>query len=646
MNERLPVSLLAFPRIGSIFLSTRLLLIGLLSTGLPSAASVFAADPPNILWITAEDMSPTLGCYGDEFATTPHIDALAKQSTRYTHAFATAPVCSPSRACLINGCVATSQGTHAMRSEFPLPDDMTGFPALLRQRGYYTTNNEKTDYNSGAAPRIIDASWDDCGDQAHWRGRKKDQPFFAIFNLMTSHQSRTMVWPYEQFQAEVQSKLSADQIHDPAEVPLPPYYPDTPVVRKTVARFYDCVTAMDAEVGELLRQLHEDGLDDNTIVFFYSDHGSGMPRHKRTLFDSGMHVPLMIRFPSGDAQRPTAPGETIDQLVCFEDFGPTVLSLAGVTQLPDHMRGQPFLGPLKDKSKPHMYLFGHRDRVDEAIDMTRSVRSRDFLYIRNFMPHLSWNQTTSWPDEGEIRHEFYALAKSGNPTPAQAQFVGPTRPREALFDCREDPLNLNNLAGSPDHASTLANMREALAGHLERSGDLGCIPEIELWRLSNDSPPMTAGIAEKAIMRQRRAAAETVGTDDFSQIQSHLNHQDASIRYWGAVACSAAESIDHKISDKLTELMSDESPAVQIEAAGALARHGQSSKANATLVSLLSSDDLTVLLHAARTIEVLGDPAHRQAMQQLLNRFTDDPRDLTLFIRFAATGYLSRLEQG
>ena len=192
------------------------------------------ADRPNILWITAEDMSATLGCYGDGFATTPNIDRLAQQSSRYTHAFATAPVCSPSRACLINGCIATTQGTHSMRSLFPLPAEMTGFPSLLREAGYYTTQQRQNRLQLGGRTldhrRVLGRQQ---RTRLHWRGRKPGQPFFSIFNLMTSHQSRTMVWPYEQFEDEVQSKLAPDEIHDPPGVPLPPYYPDTPLVRKT-----------------------------------------------------------------------------------------------------------------------------------------------------------------------------------------------------------------------------------------------------------------------------------------------------------------------------------------------------------------------------------------------------------------------------
>ena len=256
-----------------------------------------AAERPNVLWITAEDMSATLGCWGDAYASTPHIDALAKESVIYTRAFATAGVCSPARSCLITGCYATTLGTQRLRSEFPIPDYMRGFPALMREVGYHCTNNVKTDYNTSNLQAIVKASWNESSAQAHWRSRKEGQPFFAVFNHMTSHQSRTMVMPFEQFEKQVQSHLEPQRIHDPQQAPIPPYYPDTPLMRKSVARYYDCVSVMDQEVGALLKQLEDDGLADDTIVFFYSDHGSGMPRHKRALLDSGLHVPLLIRFP-------------------------------------------------------------------------------------------------------------------------------------------------------------------------------------------------------------------------------------------------------------------------------------------------------------------------------------------------------------
>ena len=223
---------------------------------LVQATVILAVERPNVLWITAEDMSPTLGCYGDKDAVTPHLDAFAKQSVRYTKAYASAPVCSPSRSCLITGCYPPSLSTQQMRSGFPMPERMKGFPALLRKQGYYSTNNVKTDYNSGNYQDIIKSSWNESSATAHWRKRAdKSSSIFSVFNLMTSHQSRTMVWPREKFLQEVQSKLKPKEIHDPAKITLPPYYPDTPIIRRTVARFHDCVTAMDKEVGAILKQL-------------------------------------------------------------------------------------------------------------------------------------------------------------------------------------------------------------------------------------------------------------------------------------------------------------------------------------------------------------------------------------------------------
>ncbi len=612
---------------------------------LGTASALLAADRPNILWITAEDMSATLGCYGDEDAHTPHLDDMARESIRYTHAFATAPVCSPSRACLINGLIATTQGAHPMRSEFPLPEPMLGFPKWLRDAGYYTTNNVKTDYNSAAAERIIEASWDESSDQADWRGRGDDQPFFAVFNLMTSHQSRTMVWPDEEFQSEVQSRLRAEEIQDPATVSLPPYYPDTPVVRKTLARYYDCVTVMDKEVGEILRRLEQDGLADDTIVFFYSDHGSGMPRHKRVLFDSGSHVPLLVHFPEQYRDlAPAAAGQTDDQLVSFDDFGPTVLSFAGIQQLPDFMRGRPFLGPLA--GEPREYVYGHRDRVDEAIDMARSIRSGDYLYIRNYMPHLSWNQPYAWGDQGELRHEFYALAESGRATPAQQQYVSPTRPREALFDCTADPLNLNNLIDSPAHQEIARSHRQALERNLIESRDLGFIPELELWVQTEGTTPMewAAGQSDARWERLLDAAA-AVGRDEPAAIERRLQSDDPAIRYWAAVAGSAADSIPASLVEALVVATGDDSAAVRIEAAGALGRHGHFDAADRSLMRLLEQDEETVLLHTARTIEMLGDRRHQQAMQRLADRFADRPGDLAWFIRFSTSGYLGRVSQ-
>ena len=607
------------------------------------------AGRPNILWITAEDMSATLGCYGDSYATTPNIDRLASESCRYTNAFATSPVCSPSRACLINACIAPHTGTHPMRSLFPLPQKMNGFPSLLRRAGYFTSNNVKTDYNTSSEERIIAASWDRNGPQASWHLRDPGHRFFSIHNLMTSHQSRTMVWPYEQFKQEVQSRLEPSEIHDPSSVPLPPYYPDTILVRQTLARYYDCVTVMDKEVGEILDRLDADGLADDTIVFFYSDHGSGMPRHKRALFDSGMHVPLLIRFPDKYQHlAPCEPGETTDRLVSFEDFGPTVLSLAGISGLPDFMRGKPFLGSLA--GEPRAYVYGHRDRVDEIMDCARSIRSKRYLYIRNFMPHLGYHQPSAWVDQGEVKDDFYALAAdSGSASAAQWQFLGPTRPREELYDCESDPMNLNNLAESPEHRATVNLFRSRLRRELIASSDLGFVPEIELWKQAAGTTPRGAAAARRFDVSRLMDAAELVGGDDFEAIEIALADQDPCVRYWAAVACSASASLPSGLANRLRELFSDPSEAVRIEAAGAIAQHlgdqhlGDQAAFD-TLLEITAGSNETTILHAARKLELLANPRQREQIQALANRFADAPGDVAWCIRFTTSAYLRRVK--
>ncbi|HCQ32731.1 MAG TPA: hypothetical protein DIV54_04465, partial [Verrucomicrobiales bacterium] len=442
---------------------------------------------PNILWITAEDMSPYLGCYGDEFATTPNLDRFARESVRYTRAFAAAPVCSPSRACLITGITTVSLGAHQMRSAFPIPDRVKAFPSYLRKTGYFTSNNVKTDYNNGAAQRLIAEAWNESINDAHWRSnqREEGQPFFSVFNDMSTHQSRTTVWPHEVFIREIQSKLAEEQIHDPMKVPLPPYYPDTPLIRKEWARMYDCVTVMDRNTGRLLKELEEDGLADNTIVFFYSDHGTGMPRGKRMLHDSGMRVALMVRFPRRYQHlAPSPPGTVNEELVSFVDFPATVLNLVGLKKK-DYMQGRIFLGQNRDSERD--YIYGCRDRVDEVFECARSLRSRKYLYIRNYHPHLSHNQPSVFSDLGRTRQEINRLAKNNPQTmnKVQLDYAGPDKPVEAFYDCDSDPQNLINLLeGTMTTAQqeALREHRRAYRAERLKLRDPGAIPEDEMWR--------------------------------------------------------------------------------------------------------------------------------------------------------------------
>ena len=603
---------------------------------------------PNVLWITAEDMSPTLGCYGDSYAATPHIDKLAKQSVRYLNAFATAPVCSPARSCLITGVHAVSLGTQHLRSSFPLPDFVHGFPSYLRKAGYFTTNNVKTDYNTSSEKRLIRESWNENSSKAHWRGRKdRSKPFLSIFNLMVSHQSRSMVYPYERFQKEVQSKLTAEQIHDPAKAPIPLYYPDTPIVRRTVARFHDCVTVMDKQVGEILSQLEEDGLAEDTIVFFYSDHGSGLPRHKRAALDTGLHVPLLIRFP--DKYKHLAPskaGSTTDRLVSFVDFAPTMLSLLDLT-IPDYMQGKPFLG--SKVGAPRHYAHAARDRVDEAYDFVRATRDKRWLYVRTYRPDLSFNQPTYYSDMGEVRHEFYKLAKRSKMSASQRDYAGPVRPMEALYDCLADPMNLKNLATDRKHLKDLNRLRNVQGEWMRKVRDLGFLPEELVKTMSLESTPYEATREERDFPSQELIdAVELIGIDEErrDELLGLLGEDDPALRYWGLIGLGEHDHICETCYDDLRYVLEDDEGCNRILAAALLCENDQK-EGLPVLLKELRGNDPDLVLRAARSLELLGSKAKPAVplMTKVLAKWRPKRQEgpLGLFIEFSLEAALVRL---
>ncbi|HVJ66733.1 MAG TPA: sulfatase, partial [Caulifigura sp.] len=280
---------------------------------LTACSTSSAADRPNILWITAEDHGPQLGCYGDAYAVTPNLDAFAQRACRYTFCWSNCPVCAPARTTLITGMYAQSLGAEHMRSMVPVPNGFQLLPQHLRRAGYYCSNNVKEDYNLAPEGQV----WDESSNRAHWRKRGKGQPFFAVFNHTITHES------------QIRNKIdAADRVHDPAGARVPAYHPDTPEVRKDWAQYYDRLTMMDTQVGQLFRDLEADGLADDTIVFFFSDHGSGMPRSKRWLYDSGLHVPLLVHIPKRWrylAAVDFEPAGVSSRLVSFVDFAPTIL---------------------------------------------------------------------------------------------------------------------------------------------------------------------------------------------------------------------------------------------------------------------------------------------------------------------------------
>jgi N-sulfoglucosamine sulfohydrolase len=432
---------------------------------------------PNILWISNEDMSPHLGAYGDTLARTPVLDRLAKESIRFTHAFTTAPVCAPSRAAIITGMYQTSIGAQHMRTTEDRVPELPGpylavppfyvkaFPEYLRAAGYYTSNRAKTDYQFGVPFTI----WDDLGQQAHWRNRPdKSQPFFAVFNIDVTHESQ--IFPTSP------ARKGKTLITDPAEVKVPPYYPDTPLVRQELARMYDNIADMDTRVGELLKQLEVDGLADSTIVFYWSDHGDGVPRSKRSLYDSGLRVPLMIRWPKG--LNPTfTPGTVSDRLVSFIDLAPTVLAAAGL-DVPVHMQGRVLVG--RTAAPEPEYVFAARDRMDIEYDMMRSARDKRFLYIRNFVPELPYAGFIIYRNQSDIMQEWLRLQAERKLSGAAALWMRTSRPPEELYDTVADPHNINNLAASSSERPRLERMRHALDAWMERIDDQGLINEPEM----------------------------------------------------------------------------------------------------------------------------------------------------------------------
>jgi N-sulfoglucosamine sulfohydrolase len=559
---------------------------------------------PNILWITCEDIGPYLGCYGDTRAITPNIDKLAGEAVRYTGAFATAPVCAPSRSCLITGVYATSLGTQHLRSDVKLPGQVKCFPEYLRAAGYYCSNNYKKDYN------FTDVNvWDESSPEAHWRKRKSGQPFFSVFNFVSTHQGQ-INGSDEEFFEKYTSKLKPEERHDPADVPLPPYYPDTPFVRKIWARYYDLITFMDKQVGELLSQLEADGLTDDTIVFFFSDHGLGIPRFKRTLYDSGLHVPLIIRHPSQYQYfSPVKAGGRADRLVSFVDFAPTVLSLVGLP-IPDYMQGRAFLGGKAEP--PREYVFGASSRVDEVYEMSRSVRDKQYKYIRNYMPHLPYIQPSEYPDRAEIMQELRRVAAEGGMVGPQKPLWMPTKPVEELYDTLADPHELNNLAHSAAHKNVLKRMRRALRQWMIDSRDTGLMSEAEMHLRAEGSTPYETVHDEKRYpVRRILDAAELVGRggQNVPALIKLLKDSDSAVRYWAVVALEALGPQAKEATEALTDVLTDVSPNVRFAAAGVLCRTGSCERALPVLADGLKERREETILYAAREIQLVGPKA-------------------------------------
>jgi len=450
-----------------------------------TAASDKNESPPNILWIVAEDLSDYIPSFGDSTITTPHLSKLAAQGICYDKFFTPAAVCAPARSAIATGMYPTAIGTNHMRTgpwyagkrtkeqiaavahQFPagippheavLPAEVKMMSQYLRENGYFCTNNAKQDYQFICPV----TAWDQNSSKAHWRNRQEGQPFFSIFNLGITHESQ--IW------ARANDSLWVDEN---LEVNMPPYLPDTEVGRKDFRRMYSNVKIMDHQFGEIISQLEEDGLTDNTIIVWYTDHGGPLPRQKRLLYDSGIKVPLIIKFPDHRGA-----GSRNDDIVSFIDLAPTTLSLAGVKP-PDYMNGKAFLGAYK-RAFPAKYAHAAADRFDESYDSNRAVRDKRYKYIKYFQPEKPMFLHVAYRDQQPIMQELYRLRDAGELTPEQALWFRETKPAEELFDTQSDPHELNNLADDPKHQVKLLELRAECIRWMTAVNDKNIGPEKDL----------------------------------------------------------------------------------------------------------------------------------------------------------------------
>lgn len=590
--------------------------------GAQTDRDVEAVKRPNIVWLSCEDISAHIGCYGDPHAITPNIDQLAKQGVRYSHAFTTAGVCAPCRSGIITGMYQTTIGTHHMRCNATLPELIKPFPVYLREAGYYCTNNSKTDYQF----KVPEQTWDQSSGTAHWRNRKDpDQPFFAVFNFTGCHESG--IESKQKYQS-VTKNLTPEQRQDPDKLTtLPPYYPDTPVVREDWKRNYELITAMDAWAGKLLAELEADGLADNTIVMFWSDHGVGLPRAKRWLYDSGTRVPLVVRIPEAlRSEGQGIPGTVDDQLVSSLDFGPTVLNLSAV-KIPEHVQGRAFLGD--ELGAPRDFVYGARDRMDERYDIIRSVRDHRFRYIRNYEPLKPYYQYMNTAEKGATMLELRRVHAEGKLPAAAEVFMADHKPVEELYDLETDPHEVNNLIGKPGNRGTLERLRVAHQNWMRETRDLGLIPEPEI------AERVTVMKSEYAVMRQTGsealntrladvAALASRGERGFSELRQAIVDEDAAVRYWAAAGIGNIGKNAQGLVDELKDQIKDPAPVVRVAVARALCLIGEPTIGLPVLAGELESDQEWIRLHAAIVLDELGEMA-RPVIGALRKGLKDQP---------------------
>jgi N-sulfoglucosamine sulfohydrolase len=569
---------------------------------------------PNILWLTTEDNSPFLGCYGDSFATSPNLDRLAAEGFRYTHAYANAPVCAPTRNTILTGIYATSGGHEHMRSEYNKSDIVKCYPEFLREAGYYCTNNSKTDYNIN--PQQTKGIWDESSPKAHYRNRKSGQPFFAVFNSLISHES------------SIHKSIPNEQLrHDPSKVKLPPYHPDTPEMRHDWAQYYDKIEDMDAWVGKMLKELEQSGEAENTIVIYYGDHGGVLGRSKRFVYESGTHVPFIVRIPGKFKNLFPAekPGDKVDRLISWVDLAPTLLSITNIP-IPAWMQGNAFLG--KQKTADPQYAFMFRGRMDERYDMCRAVRDKQFRYIRNYMPYRIYGQHINYLWLAPSMASWEKAFQQGRCNEYQSAFWKPKAPEE-LYDTEKDPWEVKNLAGDPEYKDVLERMRGTNKDRVSKILDAGFVPEGELNNLAGEIPVYDYMRSGKVPFNEIFDAAELASMahkEDIGRLTELTKNKNSAVRYWGATGLLILNNHASGAIPQLNDLLKDPSPDVAIVAAEALYRLGEVESALNAMIGILKHRNIFVRTHALNAIDNLNIKNEKleKAVNAILRDYPDN----------------------
>jgi arylsulfatase A-like enzyme len=541
------------------------------AAALPTMAMAAPQKRPNIVWVVIHDVfAPLLGPYGNRLARTPVMDELAQSGIRFDNAFSVAPVCAPSRFALVTGMYPDSCGpADHMRGIGHVPSEFKPLPVLMREAGYYATNNVFTDYNCDLDP---DQIWDECSITAHWRNRPKDKPFFCVYNYLITHESRVI-------------HFEGDLVTNPADVTVPPYLPDTPEIRTAIAENIDIVSQQDVALKKLLDELREDGLDDNTIVFFMADHGGVVPRSKRYCYEEGTRIPLIVRVPEAFSHLRAGhqPGRATRQVVSNIDVAPTTLALAGAP-VPTHMHGMPFLG---SSAKPRPIAFSMRNRMDERYDVVRAARDERYRYIRNYSPHRIYGLHNAYPWQLTGYQVWEKAHLDGTLNEVQSRFWR-EKPAEELYDIENDPHQLDNLVGNPAHRERLGILSKALDEHMISVNDNGFVPEDSSAEGYWPSRKPGAYPIRDVLALARKAVERKV--DNAPAFIADLGNDNLCMRYWAAQALLMLGELPAAVRDDVRAAFEQErSPHVRCILAESLGKSGAAPIAVKALTDILES---------------------------------------------------------